>query len=159
MANGNDSAIVETIIKLPPEQMLPYFLEVHTKIIDDSTYWQMLAAVWMSTEICSPYLPVWRELYLMPRRNRNKLMKGADRKVWHSLVKRGAPKIVTVYRAMNPGDDPLMAISYTLSRKVAEKLANGRKIIKWEIPKECIIAYFDRRREQEIIHLWEEVKV
>ncbi len=159
MANENDSKIATALISIPDGAKLQYFLTVKDKIIDDSTYWQMLAAVWMSSDVCSPYLDVWRDLFMEPRRNRHKLMKGADRKVWRSLVGRGAPKIVKVYRAMNPGDDVIMSISWTLSKKVAEKLANGRKVISYEIPKETIIAYFDRRKEQEVIHLFEECSV
>lgn len=156
MANENDSNITLTLCNLPPEQRLNYFISVKDNILDDSNYWQLLAATWMSTEICSPYLRVWRDLFTEPRRNRQKLMKGSDRKIWRTLVGRKAPKVVKVYRAMNPGDDVITAISWTLSKAVAEKLANGRKVMSWEIPKKSIIAYFDRRKEQEVIHLYEE---
>jgi hypothetical protein len=134
-------------------------LEIKDDIFDDSCYWQLVAGVWIGSEACSPYIRVWRELFTEPRRNRQKLMKGADRKVWHSIVKRGAPKLITAYRAMNSGDDVITAISWTLSKSVANKLAKGRKVISWELPKECIIAYFNRRQEQEIIFLYEEVKI
>jgi len=159
MANAIDSAITEKLCGLPPDEMLPYFLSVKDDIIDDSDYWQLLAAVWMSTEICSPYLRIWRDLFTEPRRNRHKMMKGADRKVWRDLVKRGAPKMVRVYRAMNEGDDVLFSLSWTLSKTVAQKLSKGRRVFSWEIPKECIIAYFNRRKEQEVIVMWEEVKI
>jgi hypothetical protein len=159
MANENDSAIVEKLISLPVSEQLPYLLEIKDKILDDSCYWQVVAGVWIGSEVCSPYLKAWRDLFTEPRRNRQKLMKGSDRKVWHSLTKRGAPKLVTAYRAMNPDDDAITAISWTLSKKVAQQLARGRKIVSLEIPKECIIAYFDRRKEQEIIHLYEEVHI
>jgi hypothetical protein len=86
-------------------------------------------------------------------------MKKGDREIWRSLVCRKAPRMVKVYRAMNPEDDPITAISWTLDKKVAQQLANGRKVITWEIPKECIIAYFDRRKECEVIHLFEEAKL
>jgi len=149
----NDSRICEQLIALPIEAQLPFLLKVKDDIMDDSCYWQIVAAVWMGSEVCSPYIKEWRGLLTEPRRNRHKLMKGADRKAWHSIVKRGAPKHVTVYRAMNPSDDIITAISWTLSKTVASKLAKGREVISLEIPKECIIAYFNRRQEQEIIHL------
>jgi hypothetical protein len=157
--NENDSKIVENLISLPVSEQLVYLLKVKDNIRDDSCYWQVVAGVWLGSEVCSPYLNTWRDLFTEPRRNRQKLMKGSDRKVWHSLVKRGAPKLITAYRAMNPTDDLVTAISWTLNKKVAQQLANGRKIISLEIPKECIIAYFDRRREQEIICLYEEVYI
>lgn len=159
MANENDSRICKQLIALPFDAQLPFLLEVADDIIDDSCYWQIVAAVWMGSEVCSPYIKVWRDLFTAPRRNRHKLMKGADRKIWHSIVKRGASQIITAYRAINPDDDPITAISWTLSKSVANKLAKGRKVISLGIPKECIIAYFNRRQEQEIIHLYEEVKI
>ena len=159
MANENDSRICEQLIALPIGDQLPFLLKVKDDILDDSCYWQITAAVWIGSEVCSPYIKVWRHLFTEPRRNRHKLMKGADRRIWRSIVKRGAPKYITAYRAMNPGDDLITAISFTLSKSVADKLAKGRKVISLDIPKECIIAYFNRREEQEIIHLYEEVKI
>jgi len=157
--NENDSKIVEKIILLPIEERLPYFLGIKDKIFDDSAYWQLLAAIWIGSDVCSPYLKIWRDLFTEPRRNRQKLMKGHDRKIWRSLTKRGAPKLITAYRAMNPGEDPITAISWTLSKAVAQRLAKGREIFEMEIDKTSIIAYFDRRKEQEIISLYEEIDI
>ena len=159
MANENDSRICDQLIALPIGARLPFLLKVADDIFDDSCYWQIVAGVWIGSEVCSPYIKVWRDLFTAPRRNRHKLMKGADRRIWRSIVKRGAPKYITAYRAMNPDDDVITAISWTLSESVANKLARGRKVISLEIPKGCIIAYFDRRQEHEIIHLYEEVRI
>jgi hypothetical protein len=159
MANAIDSGYVVTLCGLRPADMLPYFLSIKDSIIDDSNYWQMLAAVWMSTEICSPYNKIWRDLFTAPRRNRHKLMKGADRKMWRTLVGKGAPKLIRVYRAMNESDDIITALSWTLNKNIALKLANGRKVVSFDIPKETVIAYFDRRKEQEVISMFEEVHI
>jgi hypothetical protein len=153
MANEHDSQIVEALMQLPIAEQLPYLLRVKDDIIDDSCYWQVVAAVWIGSDICSPYLSIWREIFAGSfRRNRHKLMKGNDRKVWRSL-----PKMVKAYRAINHQDEYITGISWTLSKAVAQRLANGRKIVSNEWPKKCVVAYFDRRGEQEIICLYEEV--
>ncbi len=152
MANFNDSGIVKSILTLPVGERLNAFYKTRYLIKDDSTYWQVLAGVWMSTEICSPYRYLWVELFTCGRRNRHKLMKKGDRYIW-----RGLPEIVAAYRAVNPGESVYQAISWTLNPAVAKQLARGREIRRYLFHKEDIIAYFDRRHEQEIIviHEWE----
>lgn len=159
MANENDSRICKQLMSLPIEMQLPFLVKVSDDIIDDSSYWQIVSAVWINSEVCSPYIKVWRDLFTASRRGRHKLMKGADRKIWRSMVKRGAPKFIIAYRAMNHEDDIITSISWTLSKSAADNLAKGRNVVSMDIPKECIIAYFNRRREEEIIFLYEEVKI
>lgn len=148
MANFNDSQIAEQIVILPTPERLPYLLRVKDNIIDDSTYWQLVAGVWLDSEVCSPYLSIWRELFTAKRRNRHKLMKKHDRKIWRAL-----PDVMVAYRAVNPDEDVDTAISWTLDHDVAIKLARGRTIVSKTLHKKNVLAYFDRRKEQEIIYL------
>lgn len=76
-------------------------------------------------------------------------MKSSERKAFNRL-----PKVVTAYRAVNDETEEAIAISWTLSEDVAKKIfsQNGkRKIAKRQFEKWQILAYFNRRKEQEII--------
>lgn len=142
-----NSDILQTIIDLPKEVRLNYFWEVHNQMTDN-LYWLALATIWMDTPVCSPNFEFWETLFRSPKRNRHKLMKKSDRKTWRKL-----PETVIAYRAINDPKEIETAISWTLDKSVAEKLADGREVVSKRIQKSSIIAYFDRRHEKEIIVL------
>jgi len=148
MANENDSAIAERIIELPTPLRLHYFWKVCRKIRDDSTYWQLLGTLWIDAEILAPNYGYWIELFRADRRNRHKLMKKGDRAIWRKL-----PAVMTVYRATYPGDDLTRAMSWTLDRSVCGRFFPGREIVSRQVTKEDVLAYFDRRREKEVVIL------
>jgi hypothetical protein len=117
----------------------------HEQIQDDSTFWQILASLWIENGT-TVRLDDWRRLFLSARRNRHKLMKKHDRQTWRSL-----PNKVTAYRAAAPGENLDFMISWTIDRSFLERVYRGREIISRVIPREQIIAYFDRRGERELI--------
>lgn len=140
-----DSDIARRIINLPEELKLNYFVEIN-HLLSDNLYWQMLAGIWMNTTVCHPNIEHWKSLFRSKRRNRHKLMKKGDRKTWRKL-----PEVVTAYRAVNSPEEIETAISWTLDKDIAEKLFNEREVVLKRIHKSSIIAFFDRRREKEII--------
>lgn len=146
MANENDSAIMSALLKLPKGARLVTLYANRYEFWDDAAYWQAVAAMWIDSDICYPNLEYWKELFTLDRRDRFKLMKKADRKVWRSL-----PAKVKAFRAVHENEEVDLAISWTLTRKVADRFAKGRKVVERTFNKNQIVAYFDRRGEQEII--------
>lgn len=147
MANLNDSQIVQAVLSRPALFRLDAFLKYHQQIQDDSTYWQVLAALWIGHGT-NAELENFTRLFSSKRRNRHKLMKGKDRQVWRSL-----PSVVTAYRAADPLEILDRAIAWSLDLSVLERIWKGRPIFSRQFKKENIIAYFDRRGEREIIVL------
>lgn len=150
MANENDSTILSALMKMPKGARLTIFYANRDKVRDDAAYWRILASLWMEMDTCYPNLKYWKELFMSDRRDRFKLMQKNDRRVWRKL-----PAKVTAFRAVHESENVDGAISWTLSRTVAEKFAEGRKVVERMFSKREIIAYFDRRHEQEIIVLQE----
>lgn len=148
--NKNDSWIISLIINKPVQEQLRTFYELSNRIKDDSTYWQTLAAIWINCEVCTPNLLIWRQLFRANRRNRHKLMKKKDRKAWRNL-----PKAIKAFRAVTPGENIEKAISWTISKQIAEKFGKSKNgdIVQKLFKRDQIIAYFNRRSEQEIIVL------
>lgn len=151
MANYIDSNITLKIIDMPKSERLEWFMKFNYIVQDDSTYWQLLAALWIDSDVCTPDLDKWIELFSSKRRNRQKLMKKGDRHIWMKL-----PHRVTVYRAINHAEDISKAISWTLDKEVCKRLFPDRPIVVETFLKSEIIAYFDRRKEKEIIRIKKE---
>lgn len=150
MPNANDARIAKFLSDYDDHRTLPdiRLLDLITQLKDDNAYWQIVATTWIKRGRSSE-LQVWRRLFSADRRNRWHLMKKKDRRLW-----RGLPNTVVAYRAVAPGEDASLIISWTLNPEVLERLyGKTRAIISRHFKKEQIIAYFDRRREQEIIVL------
>jgi len=142
--------LIAELIKLDRGWRLGFF-EDHAHLIEgDSCYWNVLATIWMDAPNTTLEISRWRKLFSSSRRNRHKMMKKSDRRAWRNL-----PEKVKCFRAINPGEDVNKAISWTLSKETALffQRRNGGKIIEQIFPKQSVIAYFDRRGEQEIIVL------
>lgn len=116
--------------------------------LSDYWYWFTLSTLWVSYSGFSD-LGRWRRLFRADRPNREtSLMKPSE------LVKfRALPDVVTAYRAHRPGETDWM--SYTLSARIAEDFNRhrGGEVKTYCIDRSEIIAYFDRRREDEILVL------
>jgi hypothetical protein len=147
MANENDSRIIEQMLCVPPELQAEYFKRNAHKIKDDSNYWNVLGTLWkIGGTVVQQDL--WIEMLSSSRKNRHKIMKGKERSVWRRL-----PKKVMAYRAINEESEIGTAISWTLSRDVADNFSidGAREVVTREFKKAEIFAYFDRRRESEIL--------
>lgn len=145
MANKNDSDIIKGMEKCTGESVGRYFALHADDFQDDSTYWNVLGTLWKlgGTVIQQE---MWKVLFSSTRRNRHKIMKTSERRKWRKL-----PKKVRAYRAVNNEDEYHKAISWTLSRSVALKLARGREIKEKVFHRRDVFAYFDRRGEDEIL--------
>jgi hypothetical protein len=152
MANENDSWIFKMIADLADsgqhEAAVACLYRNRDNILDDNAFWQAVAAVWIKSGQ-TRFAPLFRILFSMKRRNRHKLMKKKDRKFWRRL-----PPKVRAYRAVAPGENVEDVFSYTLDRGALDRLYKGtREIREFVFPKSRVVAYFNRRREHEIIVL------
>lgn len=147
MANAHDAAIVEGVLRLPFPLNVETYFRCGAGIVDHSTYWQMLAAMWIGHG-GTDRLDEWTAFFRADRPQRQKLMKGNDRRAW----RRFRP-VVVAHRAIAPEEDVSRAISWTLDRQFLAKIFPGRTVVTRSFQKKDILAYFDRRGESEIIVL------
>ena len=135
----------EKLFNLSLNQRLQYFEEIKEKMSDD-LYWTVLRALWIDNGICSEQ---WKKLMYADRKRQHKIMKSSDRQALRKL-----PKVMPIYRACDTKEDS-KKFNWTTDPMVAVKM--HKKIIATQkIKKSDIYAYFNSRREQEVI-LKEEV--
>lgn len=137
------------MLAAPDAQKLSVLWRNRARIVDNVTYWQMVATCWIGFGRTAR-LATFRGLLASQRPMRWRLMKKADRRVWRAL-----PGTVTAYRAHDDGEDLGEMISWTIDRAVAEKFAAAweREVVTRQFPKRDVVAYFDRRGEREILVL------
>ena len=147
MANENDERFVMALLKVPEDMQIDFFRKNSYRIRNDSNYWNILGSLWKFGGSVIQQ-DSWKELLLAPRKNSHKIMKNRERSTWRRL-----PAKVRAYRAVNHDGEHETAISWTLSKKVAEKFSGDgkRKVVCREFRKSEIFAYFDRRNEEEIL--------
>lgn len=143
-----DRHIAILFARTPHDCMLPFMENYGSQITDDSNYWNILGTAWKAGG-CFKDQPRWITLFQSKRRNRHKIMKTSERREFARL-----PKTVRAYRCC---DDPFEAdqsICWSLDRKFVEQYAakKGRVlIVECTFSKSDIFAYFNRRRESEIL--------
>lgn len=130
----------EKLFNLSLNQRLQYFEEIKEKMSDD-LYWTVLRALWIDDGICSEQ---WKKLMYADRKRQHKIMKSSDRQALKIL-----PKVMPIYRACDTKEDS-KKFNWTTDPMVAVKM--HKKIIATQkIKKSDIYAYFNSRREQEVI--------
>ena len=76
-------------------------------------------------------------------------MKSSERKAFAKL-----PKVITAYRAINDESEIETALCWTLSEDIAKRVfsqGGRRKVVAKQFTKDEVFAYFNRRKEQEIL--------
>jgi len=134
----------------------PYRVHAFSRIagqLDDGTYWEQLGQLWTDSENIFEAEALWRRLLREPSRiaSRELMMTVEEREYLDGL-----PDHITVYRGYShPGRNNGM--SWSLSRDVAHRFAfrftsdTPGKVVRREITKDEVIAYFEGRGEQEIV--------
>ncbi|RLC24911.1 MAG: hypothetical protein DRH93_03395, partial [Deltaproteobacteria bacterium] len=91
---------------------------------------------------------LWKGLFQSNRKKRHKIMKKRERKRWRRL-----PETIVAYRAINNESEIDSAISWTLSMTIANEFSEDgkRKVVEKTFSKKDVFAFFDRRREEEIL--------
>lgn len=132
--------IAEKLLKLQRTDRLKYFEEIQEYMADD-LYWTILRVLWIDDGICTEQ---WEKLIYADRKRQHKIMKSSDRQALKKL-----PKVMPIYRACDTKEDS-KKFNWTTDPMVAVKM--HKKIIATQkIKKSDIYAYFNSRREQEVI--------
>ena len=134
----------------------PYRFQAIQKIAADvknSDYWKLLSQFWIDSENIWQNKEAWRSLLLSQRPGRHHFMSMADREALASL-----PDKVTIYRGYDARKGDPHGFSYTLNPDIAKKFARRfygslPEVKTRTISKEEILAYTNRRGEEEIITL------
>lgn len=123
---------------------LKYFNEIKETLSDDD-YWTILRTLWIDRGTCNNE---WKTLLFCKRKRPHKIMKSSDRQFLKKL-----PKTVTAYR-VSFDDNFENKWNWTLSKEFAERYAKNKPnsfIEEREIEKKQIFAYFNSRKEHEIL--------
>ena len=146
-----DSQIVKEICYLhdvinEKDRAVEKFFENKHRLSDPS-YWEMLRTMWIANGKMEN-LNAFKQMFQSKRPFKRFLMTIEEESAFNEL-----PDIVIAYRVQAKSVD--IGISWTLSREFVEQYAKklNRVIIERQFQKTKIIAYFNRRDEQEIIVL------
>ena len=136
------------------------FLKIKDEL-NDKDYWRTLADAYTGSDNLYHLKEEVKEAFLEDRSQRECLMNKKELKVYNSL-----PKNITIYRGMTieelESDD--FGVSWTLSKERAEFFATtyGRNFSTEGVPKVVhqlevlkveILAYFNERKEQEVVYI------
>ena len=126
---------------------IKYFVQELMYEIDDSDYWTILRALWLEDGKCNL---IWRCLLFFSNRKReHKIMKSSDRQALRKL-----PKKITVYRGCKDITDE-KKWNWSTDKSFVEKyistMGEGWYIAEKVIDKTDVFAYFNSRKESEII--------
>lgn len=148
-----DADLVLEITRQPSQQMAQYFADNCHRFQDDANYWNVLGTLWKLGGTVHQQ-DLWIPLFQSKRSKRHKIMKSHERRMWRKL-----PNTVVAYRAVNNTAEASYAISWSLNAETAWKrfsFDGQREVVSREFTKPEILAYFDRRQEEEIIvAIWE----
>lgn len=144
---------IARLFAMQPDWLCLTFMEKYgEKISDDNNYWNFLGTAWKAG---GSYLEQdrWITLFKSKRRNRQKLMKTSERRIFNNL-----PKTVKAFRCCDDISEGNNSICWSLDQKFVEQYAykKDRLIIETRtFSKSDIFAYFNRRQESEIL-VWRE---
>ena len=132
----------------------PYRLMAFLNIADKlkgKQYWEILADIWTDSENIWQNKKTYKMLFGENLESKKYFMSKEDRKYFDSL-----PEQVVVYRGYLQGKNKT-GFSYTLNKERAEWFANrfsgDGKVYERTVRKDKIVAYTNRRDEQEVIIL------
>lgn len=144
----NDIFIAKVLAVTPHHLMLNVMKGYSEQITSDSNYWNFLGTAWKAGGSFEKQ-DQWIKLFKSNRRNRQKIMKTSERREFSRL-----PKIVTAYRCCDDEIEKDQSICWSLDKKFVIEYAEkkGRTIIvERKFDKKDIFAFFNRRRESEIL--------
>lgn len=143
----NDIFIAKILAAAPHHLMLNIMKGYSYQIADDSNYWNFLGTAWKAGGSFEQQ-EQWIELFQSKRRNRQKIMKTSERREFSRL-----PNVVTAYRAYTNEDELNHSICWSLDPAFVKQYAEktGRKVAQMKFEKSNIFAYFNRRKESEIL--------
>lgn len=146
---SSDIEIIRQLAVLPSHLLLPFLLKNANKFECDNNYWNVLGTCWKAAG-SHEEREKWMLLFRSKRRNQHKIMKTRERRVWRQL-----PKTIIVYRAATDDSELQTGMSWSLDKAFVERYAKAenRIILTKKISKKEVWAYFDRRKESEVLIL------
>ena len=136
----------------------PYRLDAYMDVckeMNSSDYWTILKGIWIDAEFPGVNQEVWLHLFMRKHTDRRKLMTGKERRVLNTYPE----KDMDVFRGYC-GDEYQKGISWTASYDkaswFAKRFAGDDKsreplVAEAVCDKKNVIAYFDGRKESEIL--------
>jgi len=133
--------------------------QIQDEIEDAKAYWSLVGRAWVACDNAFQHFYIWCLLLLTPRPHREFMMSEDERKTFEAL-----PTKLTIYRACNRYSKH--GLSWTLDKAFAEHFAEKRhsfafpkgvpksarpRVIEKVIDKSDAIAYFNSRKESEIV--------
>lgn len=128
--------------------------------LSDKTYWDAIHCAYVSSDNIYKQIPLEQLLAIFLNSNRKQrefIMTKKEQKYLNSL-----PEFVTIYRGMSlmESDSKVYGISWTLSEERAIFFTTDLRsadvngiVVRLEVPKSDIIAYWSDRDEHEIIYI------
>jgi len=129
----------------------PHRLDAFTYVVDeldDQSYWECLAEVWIDTEFPWQNQPRWSEYWNSKRPAKEFAMSPEEREVL-----KGLPHVFTIYRGVGKNGNS-SGLSWTLSREKAVFFAHrfrGDQLLTATAKRDDVHAYLNGRNEQEIV--------
>ena len=140
---------IARIMAVTPHHMMLEFMQHYGPLIsDDSNYWNFLGTAWKAGGSFAEQAQ-WIELFQSKRRNRQKIMKTSERRAFARL-----PKVVSAYRCCDDAIEESQSICWSLDKDFVVEYAKEKQrklILQMFFDKHDIFAYFNRRRESEIL--------
>lgn len=150
--NRKDAQILSILLRFEKMPHAVVMLDRVKHELSPYAYWFALGTFWVSYSGWSD-LDLWKRLFALNRMKMDKrrcLMKPAE---WERFVAMSSK--ILAFRCHRKGEQDWIA--YTISRAVVERLHWQRgpeiRIAAYEIQKQDVIAFFDRRGEEEVIVL------
>ena len=126
---------------------IDYFWKELMHKIDDNDYWTILRALWIDDGVCND---LWYILLFYSKRKReHKIMKSSDRQALKKL-----PKKITIYRGCKDKTDEKKwnwSTDKSFVKKYISTMGDGWYIAERTIDKSDIFAYFNSRKESEVL--------
>ncbi len=144
-----------------PKNKLLYYFQIFSHTFSDIEYWKQLAYLYIQQDFEQLPFEFYKMLFSSNREERIHLMNTDEQKYFQAL-----PDTITIYRGMSQkeAEDGNYGISWTLNRSVADFFAEKyfrnslykeeeKKVVELSIPKTKAIAYFNGRKEEEVIYI------
>jgi hypothetical protein len=145
------------LMSVQPAEQIKLFVK-YSKKFSDKEYWTNLREAYISQFYQHIDQALYYKLFSAKRSGKEYLMNDSERAYLEKL-----PSQITIYRGGSSREEVSgkFGISWTLSRKVAEKFVflkskqTGEDMIVFtkEIDKKLVIAYIEERKEQEVLYI------
>jgi hypothetical protein len=141
-----------------PFRMDALYKLIHVHKVPLDRLWPLVASIWTDSENIRRYSEEWREIWSYPTRHRKRVMTTEERARLRNL-----PQKIEVWRGVR-NENGVKGFSWTLNRDIAAWYARrfSRQhevpvLAKGRVKKRHVLAYFERRGEEELVILPEHV--